>query len=231
MSTIPALHVHMEGFTAFFKHPLTIAGTQISLPCPPYSTLLGMVSACAGRVVSHLETRIGFEFHCSSRDIELEKTNRLALDKKGILAPHREGQGILKRYIYFNPKLDLYITNLELENIFHNPVSTPSLGRSQDIMWITNVEKVKLNSASSGRIGPTLIPEVKENIPSLIVRYPEWFENNLEGRTRIAGPFGRYQALLPTTTERFTVTLNNLYHPSNMENQQDVIYLHKWLEE
>jgi len=71
MSPVAALHVKMEGFTAFFKHPLTITGTQISLPCPPYSTLLGMLSAIAGRVVLPSETRIGFEFHCSSRDIEI----------------------------------------------------------------------------------------------------------------------------------------------------------------
>ena len=55
MTSITALHVQMEGVTAFFKHPLTITGTQISLPCPPYSTLLGILSAVAGRFVSHKE--------------------------------------------------------------------------------------------------------------------------------------------------------------------------------
>lgn len=230
MSKLPALHVHMEGLTAFFKHPLTIAGTQISLPCPLYSTLLGLLSACAGREITHLETKMGFEFHCSSRDIELERTDRLALEKK-MLTPHREGQGILKRYVYFNPVLDLYVTNLAFEEIFRRPVLTPSLGRSQDIMWITNIEKVELNPISAGKIGPTLLPDTLENIPSLIVRGPEWFENNHEGRTRIAGPFGRYQALLPTSQERFNVSLNGLYHPSNLDNPEDAIYLHEWLEE
>ena len=220
----------MEGFTAFFKHPLTITGTQISLPCPPYSTLLGMLSAISGRVVSPSETRIGFEFHCSSRDLEIEKTDRLALNK-GTLSPHREGQGILRRYIYFNPKLDLYITNLDLEEAFHSPASTPSLGRSQDIAWITNVEKVRLTGTSSGNIGPTLIPSIEMTIPSLLVRSPEWFDNDVEGRTRIAGPFGFYQAILPTIHERYPVTIRNLYHPSNMKEPMDVIYLHEWLQQ
>jgi CRISPR-associated protein Cas5t len=230
MSSIAALHVKMEGFTAFFKHPLTITGTQISLPCPPYSTLLGMLSAIVGRVVKPSDTRIGFEFYCSSRDIEIEKTDRLSMSK-GVLSPHREGQGIIKRYIYFRPELDLYVTNLELEQAFLSPVSTPSFGRSQDIAWIKKVERVQLTEIPSGKLGPTLIPEVKMNIPSLLVRCPEWFENNVEGRTRIAGPFGFYQGLLPTTRERFSVTMKNLYHPSNLPDVQNVIYLHRWLQQ
>jgi len=229
MPSIAALHVQMEGFTAFFKHPLTITGTQISLPCPPYSTLLGMLSAVAGRIISPLETRIGFEFHCSSRDIEIEKTDRLALNR-GVLSPHKEGQGILKRYVYFRPELDLYLTNLELEQAFRSPVSTPSLGRSQDIAWVKTVEVVELREMASGKIGPTLIPEIKMNIPSLLVRCPEWFENDVEGRTRIAGPFGFYQGLLPTTRDRFLVSMSNLYNPSNMKDPSDVIYLHEWLQ-
>ncbi|MDR2203534.1 MAG: CRISPR-associated protein Cas5, partial [Nitrososphaerota archaeon] len=191
MSTIAALHVKMEGFTAFFKHPLTITGTQISLPCPPYSTLLGMLSAITGRIIQPLDTRIGFEFYCSSRDVEIEKTDRLSL-AKDVLSPHKDGQGIIKRYIYFRPELDLYVTNLELESAFLSPVSTPSFGRSQDIAWIKKVERVNLSTVSSGMLGATLIPEIQMNIPSLIVRCPEWFENTVEGKTRLAGPFGFY---------------------------------------
>lgn len=220
----------MEGFTAFFKHPLTISGTQISLPCPPYSTILGLISACAGKVISHTDTRIGYEFHCRSTDIELEKTDRLVLDDRGNLKEHREGQGILKRYVHFQPQLDLYLTNLELASAFRNPVNTPTLGRSQDIMWITRVGMVELNPVNSGNLGPTMIPSVEENIPSLIVRCPEWFDNTTQKRTRITGPVGHYQAILPTAESRFKVNIKELYHPSDSPNPEDVIYLHKWIE-
>jgi CRISPR-associated protein Cas5t len=187
-----------------------------------------MLSAIAGRDILPYETRIGFEFHCLSRGIEIEKTDRLALNKN-VLAPHREGQGILKRYIYFHPKLDLYVTNLELEAAFRSPASTPTFGRSQDIAWITKVEKVTLLERPSGNIGPTLIPQIKTNVPSLLLRCPDWFENNTVGRTRIAGPFGFYQGLMPTTNERFPISMGELYHPSNLDDPSDVIYLHKWL--
>jgi CRISPR-associated protein Cas5t len=219
----------MEGYTAFFKHPLTITGTQVSLPCPPYSTILGLLSACAGRVVTYRDTRIGYEFRCSSTEVELERTERLSMEGDE-LKRHREGQGILKRYVHFLPHLDLYLTNLEFGNALKNPASTPCLGRSQDMMWITTVEHVELVPVDSGNIGPTMIPAIKENIPSLIVQCPDWFDNSLAGRTRIAGPFRRYQAMIPTSESRYAVSMANLYHPSHLANPDDVIYLHEWIE-
>jgi CRISPR-associated protein Cas5t len=227
---IQAVHVHMEGLTAFFKHPLTISGTQLTLPCPPYSTMLGLISACAGKAISHRDTRIGYEFHCRSTDIELEKTDRLVLDDKGNLKAHREGQGILKRHVHFRPQLDLYLTNLDLVSAFRNPVNTPTLGRSQDMMWIADVRIVELIPTQTGNLGPTMIPSVKENIPSLIVRCPEWFDNSTQKRTRVTGPVGRYQAMLPTTESRFKVSIDDLYHPSDSLEPDNVIYLHKWIE-
>ena len=123
------------------------------------------------------------------------------------------------------------MTNLDLEQAFLSPVSTPSFGRSQDIAWIKKIERVQLTELPSGKLGATLIPEIKMNISSLLVRCPEWFENNVEGRTRIAGPFGFYQGLLPTTRERFLVTMKSLYHPSNLTDAQNVIYLHQWIQQ
>ena len=35
--------------------------------------------------------------------------------------------------------------------------------------------------------------------------------------------------LLPTAKKRFRVNMKNLYHPSNLANPQDAIYLHEWL--
>ena len=231
VNSIDAIHVCLEGLTAFFKHPLTVTGTQMSLPTPPYSTLLGFISACAGRVISPQDTRIGFEFRCVSTDAELEKTDRLVIDERGNLKSHPQGQGILKRFIHFRPRLDLYLTNTSLISIFENPVSSPSLGRSQDLVWISNIESVKLLPMDSGNIGPTLMSAENVNVPSLFVRCPEWFLNNVKGMTRIVGPVGFYQAILPTVKKRIKVKMDNLYHPTNFQGLEDVIYLHRWLEE
>lgn len=229
MEKIEALHIRLKGFTAFFKHPFTITGTQISLPTPSYSTLLGLIGACAGRQIPPDETRIGFEFTCESTGEEIERTMRLAMDNKGNLVSHREGSGIIKRRIHFRPILDLYLTNLNLKHAFDNPVATPSLGRSQDIAWITFVKEITLNLKESGLLGPTTIPTLQENIQGLLVRHPEWFDNSNMGRTRLAGPVGKYQSMIPTNKDRLKVNMPNLYTPSDAINENDVIYLHQWL--
>jgi len=229
MSVQEAIHVHLEGYTAFFKHPLTITGTQVTLPLPPYSTLLGLVGACAGREVTYEETRIGFEFRSAWIGPEIERTDRLVMEKSGKLKPHTGGQGILKRYVHFKTSLDLYLTNTALADAFENPVSTPYVGRSQDIHWITKTSKVKLEKRTSGNLGPTMLPAMKAKIPSMIVRCPEWFHNNTLGRTRIVGPVGYYQAISPSISSRIQAQTEELYHPSDSENSEDVIYIHKWL--
>jgi len=107
------------------------------LPCPPYSTILGIVSNCAGKVISPKDTRIGFEYWCgTTTDSDLERTHRLQ-DEGDKLIPHRKGKWILKRYIHYCPKLDIYLTNTDLADAFENPASAPTMGRSQDLAWIT----------------------------------------------------------------------------------------------
>lgn len=230
MTSIPALHVRLEGLTASFRHPLTISGTQVSTPMPAYSNILGMISACAGRVVKPEEVRVGFEFNCQSHDLELERTTRWMVDKKGRLKPQPKGQGISNRQVYWYPKLDLYTTNLAFKVIFENPIATPCFGRSQDIAWIGFVRETELYPRPKGVLGPTLVPMPQPGVPGLIVRLPEWVDNTRMGYVREPGPFGVYQAMTPTPEPRFEVGREDLYHPSDSEMDNHVIYLHRWME-
>ena len=176
-----------------FRLPLTLTGMQISSPVPPLSTLLGLIGACAGRIISTTDTRIGFEYTATSMDREVERTNRLQL-KEGKLIPHREGQSIMYRQVHFNPVLDLYVTNTALKSAFESPVSAPCLGRSQDIAWIDFVREVTLDPVTEGDIGPTLLPQ-SFPLSGLILRLPEWMENDEAGCMRKAGPLGFYSCV------------------------------------
>ena len=231
MKPVSVLHVRLEGLTASFRHPLTISGTQVSTPMPAYSNVMGMISACAGRVVRPSETRVGFEFNCRSHDLELERTMRLMVDKKGSLKPQPKGQGIAQRQVYWYPKLDLYITNVALKGAFDSPAATPCFGRSQDIAWVVLVRQIELEPVPRGVLGPTLVPMPQPGVPGLIVRLPEWIDNSRPGYVRQPGPFGIYQAMIPTEEPRFEVKRDDLYHPSDSEVNDHVIYLHRWLEE
>ena len=227
---VRALHVRFEGFTASFRHPLILSGTQMSTPVPAYSHLLGMISACAGRAITPNETRIGFEFHCQSHDLELERTVRWQVDKRGRLKPHSKGQGISLRQVYWRPRLDLFVTKLDLKSAFDRPAATSCFGRSQDIAWIKWCREITLDPVQHGTLGPTLIPYPQFGIAGLIVRLPEWFENNAFGHPRRPGPFGHYQAMPPTVGDlRFQVRRDDLFHPSDAPHQEHAIYLHRWL--
>ncbi|MHB8700245.1 MAG: CRISPR-associated protein Cas5 [Nitrososphaerales archaeon] len=222
-----ALHAKLAGFSASFRHPLTLTGTQITTPVPPYSTVLGLISSCAGRVITPKDTEIGFEFRASTTDKEVERTNRFQF-KNGILQPHREGQSIMYRQVHFNPVLDLYLTNLNLISAFESPASTPYFGRSQDICWIEFVRQVDLLPIAEGNIGPTLLPKPFP-IKGLILRLPEWMENNRRGYVRKTGPFGFYMSGIPTDSIRSHVKGPRLYHSSDAESSTDAVYVHEWL--
>lgn len=224
-----ALHVQFKSFTASYRHPLLISGTQISTSVPSYSTLLGLIGACTGKQITPNDTRIGFEYSYISQDLELEKTIRWKTSGNKII-PHPKGQGILKRQIHFYPTLDLYVTNLDLEPFFKEPIGTPCLGRSQDVAWITLIKTIELKPVKKGAIGYTLVPTGSRSLPGLTLRLPEWFENTVQGEPRKAGPFGFYKVTGPKEV-RVEIEMENLYIPSDANNENQVIYLHDWIKE
>ena len=229
---ISALHVRFEGLTSSFRYPLTISGVQASTPVPSYNTILGMLGACAGRIISPKDTRMGFEFRTQSFDTELERTVRWKVDK-GNLRIHDKGQGISLRQFYWRPVMNIYLTNLNLKKFLENPVATPSFGRSQDICWIPFVKEVKLSSIANGKIGATLIPfktPKKKSVPGLVVSLPEYIENKKEGFTRRPKKFNTYLAMDSTEKKRYEIECDNLYNPSDL-SQEEVIYLHNWAED
>jgi len=189
-----------------------------------------MISACAGRIITPRDTRIGYEFQHISEGQEIERTNRFRLTPAG-LKEQTKGQSIVYRYVHFRPTLDLYLTNLSLAEAFYSPVSTPTLGRSQDMCWIKKVEPVTLKPVRSGKIGSTLVDSKVVNgyISPDIVVATEWFTNEVLGMNRKVAAMGQYQAITAENGngERTDVEIDNLYHPSNLPSDC-VIYLHDW---
>lgn len=185
------------------------------------------MGACAGRVVTPKDTRLGFEFKSSGLDREIERTNRLQF-KGGKLEPHKEGQSIMYRQVHFEPILDLFVTNLELKSAFESPASTPCLGRSQDIAWIEYVREVELLPVEEGDVGATLLPRPYP-IRGLILRLPEWMENSRTGYVRKSGPFGFYMSGIPTDQKRLHVKGPRLFHSSDSLSSDDAVYIHEWI--
>lgn len=226
--TLEGVHVRLEGLTASFRHPLLISGTQAGLPVPAYTNILGMLSACAGRVVSPSDVRVGFEYRHCGQALDLQTTRRWTLER-GRLREHRKGPGLLRRQFHVQPRLDLYVTPAGMRTIFEFPVATPRFGRSEDVAWIVFVRPVSLVPVRRGAIGATLIARDAVQTYGLPLTLAEWFEAGPFDQPRRAGAVSRFISLPPTSDGlRFEVEGSELFHPSDAERSDDAVYLHAW---
>jgi CRISPR-associated protein Cas5t len=222
-----ALHIRLQAFSAAYPYPFLKSGTQLSLPAPPFSSILGNISACAGRAVGPAETLIGMEFEQAGQGMDLERTRRLQTEKKyGKLSENRE-RGIAKRQFHVWPVLDLYLTELNFEEAFRKPAATPCLGRSQDIAWISLVNRVELLPAERGRLGSTLVRFPNTQVGGLILPpLADYYLNDDLGRVRRAGRYSRYQYVPKGAPVQTTPDLT-LFHPSDSDSADHVVTLHK----
>lgn len=226
------LHVRLEAFSASYPYPFLRSGTQLTMPAPPFSSVLGNLSACAGRSVGAGETLIGFEFHSNGKAIDLERTRRLRMDNKtGKLNTNPE-QGVGYREFHVRPTLDLYLSETSFEPFFHSPVAAPCLGRSQDLAWITLVRVIELTPTESGRIRRTLVPFPNFQIGGQVLPpLADYFVNDSLGHTRRIGRLSRYQCV-PDVKEGIEVQGSDaflLYHPEDSELADHAVFLHALL--
>ena len=222
-----ALHVRLRAFSAAYPYPFLKSGTQLSLPAPPFSSILGNISACAGRTVGPSETLIGMEFEQAGQGIDLERTRRMQTDKKyGRLSENPE-RGIAKRQFHVSPCLDLYLTELGFEEAFLRPAATPCLGRSQDIAWICSVNRIELIPQAHGNLGATLVRFPNTQVGGLILPpLADYYLNDDPGRIRRAGRYSRYQYV----PKGARVTANadfSLFHPADSDSAAHVVTLHQ----
>lgn len=215
------LHVHLEGWTATFRLPLIYSGTGLTSPVPPYSTLLGLIGALAGREIAPDETRIGYVFRSHGTGFDLETTRRLELGNNGKLKPSKV-PGIARRQFHTRPSLDLYLDNLAFRRYFEYPTNPPCLGRSQDLAWITVVAEVEAEATATGTIRGTLIPFPQPGATGVILPLPDYLQNDQKGFTRRVGRVTKFQAVLYEAPAQ--IMRDGLYRIEGMP-ENEVIYL------
>ena len=217
------LRVYLRGWTATFRLPLLYTGTGLSVPIPPYSTLLGLIGSVAGREVQPDETRIGYEFRSEGLAIDLERTQRLKMNTKTRRLRPQPERGVAKRQFHVRPQLDLYLDNLDFCVAFELPQNPPCLGRSQDVAWITAVDIVEAEPVAEGTVQGTLIPFPEPKAGGMILRLPDYFDNADTGYTRSIGRLGMYQVVKHDTPAR--IRREGLVHVQDLP-EGHAVYLH-----
>lgn len=201
------LNVKIRGWTATFRLPFLYSGTGLTSPVPPYSTILGMIGNIAAREIYPSDVgRIGYIFQSDGTAMDLERTVRFNL-KNNTFQPNmgKRKYGIVNRQFHVNPRLDLYIENLELAEVFEKPNNPPALGRSQDVCWIETTKEgeyrgkcynvVEAEPVNEAGISGTLVPFPQEGAGGIIMLLPEWFDNSKLGYTRTLKKMNKFQAV------------------------------------
>ncbi|WP_214104949.1 CRISPR-associated protein Cas5 [Acrocarpospora catenulata] len=166
-AAVEALEVTVTAPVVSFRNPL-YAGVQVALPCPPPSTVGGMLAAAAGgwdRVSP--ETRFAMAFHASGVGVDLETYHPLdATGKKADPTPReREFLAHVTLTVWLTQDVELW------ERRLRRPVWPLRLGRSQDLVWVTT-RRVTVRPGP-GRQGAAVLPEETEVRPSgVLLRLP-----------------------------------------------------------
>lgn len=151
------LEIQFSGWTATPRMPFILSGNAVCMHTPTYSLILGIVGCCLGRGVLSNEVKIGFKYSFDSIAQDLETRQRLEFDGRKVKS-HAKGTDAYSREFHTSPKLIIWIDRLDWKQYFENPVGTPSLGRSQDILIIEKVSVIEVESVDYGNLGGSLLP-------------------------------------------------------------------------
>lgn len=166
------LRILIEGWTASFRYPAFISGFQPTLPVPPLSTIYGLLSAVKGELVTPNDTHVGFVFESDAKAIDLETIYEL----KGLKG---NKSNVAKREFLFNPKLYLYLDNLEFKEFFEKPAYPVLLGRSSDLAFIREIKEINMDKKPNVKLGNTILPFGTEGAYGVIQALPTHFSDEI----------------------------------------------------
>lgn len=217
------LEIRFEGWTATPRLPFILAGNALCMQVPSYSTVLGIIGCCLGRLVHQKEVFIGYKYKYDTEAEDLETRHRLEFDGRNVKS-HAKGTDAYKRAFHTNPQLTIWIDKLEWEEYFQTPVGSPSLGQSQDLLVIKSVRKVKATKVDQGVISGCMIPfKGTMETSGQLVQIAESFEENEAIGSGRKSFRSRIFLAIPYDADR-EIRFENIYKVDNTS-----IYIHDWL--
>lgn len=219
------LEIEFSGWTATPRMPFLLSGNALCLPSPTYSLILGIIGCCLGRVISSNEVKIGFYYEYEGVANDLETRQRLEFDGKKVKS-HAKGTDAYLREFHVSPKLIVWIDRIDWEQYFLNPIGTPALGRSQDLLKIENVRKVDVENVDEAIISGCMLPfNSNLKIGGQLVQLAEAYEeNDIVGSGRRPTKSGVFVAI--SYDNRAKIKFPNLYQTK--EKNSTGFYLHNF---
>lgn len=143
------LKIITEGLVTSFRYPHFVQGVHLSFEMPPPATIYGHICSAVGEMIPPEATRFAYFFAFQGKFFDYEHLHFFGKEPK--MNPFR-------RELLFEPRLTLYLDNLDLLPYFQSPAYPVALGRSQDLMTYVDVREVELEQAERTFFAGTLLP-------------------------------------------------------------------------
>lgn len=186
----------IRGWTTSFRYPGFISGRQPSLPVPPPSTVLGLLSAAKGEIISEDDLAYGYFFDFESKAYDVETIYEMSPKNKA-------KSNISKREILFYPKLTLFVSDLNFRDYFRRPHFPLLIGRSQDIAYVDSIKEVEIDKKNDVKLRNTLLPFPDEEVYGMISAMPTSFTDTIPRNVVNVKPFIIISDLITYTKELF----------------------------
>ncbi|SOE21252.1 CRISPR-associated protein, Cas5t family [Spirosomataceae bacterium TFI 002] len=217
------LEIEFEGWTATPRMPYILSGNAVCLPVPTYSMLLGVLGCCLGRTVESSEVSIGFRYEYDTVGKDLEKRQRLEFDGRRVKS-HAKGSDAYSREFHTLPKLTVWINKIDWLSYFENPVGTPCLGQSQDLLRIASTKILSIEPVDSAEIYGTLLPfENTSKIAGQLIQLSESFTENEEVGSGRTPTVSKVFIAIPHENKQ-VIKFQNLFH--EVSNSKSSFYMH-----
>ena len=195
------LKIEAEGLTTSFRYPFFMVGRQPSFDMPPPATIYGHICSAAGDWLDPVLLRFGYWFsHAGTKHEDLEHFHSteiaggtFALGGAKVAKNVEAGVQPTRREFLLQPRLVLYLANLDLADAFRSPRYAVVLGRSQDLFTYTRVAEIDLIETEQAYIERTLLPGGPARWPGLgmAIAMPRF----IDYRRNRQVTFGQYQML------------------------------------
>ena len=173
-----AYRIKITSWTASFRYPNFILGFQPTLEVPPLSTILGLISAAAGRYLTFDRLQLGYYFDFAAKSSDLEKIYQIPVDKKGRMVMKGIKSNVIKREFLYDCQLILYLTDKQIASYFESPVYQLVMGRSQDLATVREIEEVELHEASGAQcLAGQIVPFADNYLPGEVMALPKYYTN------------------------------------------------------
>ncbi|HEX2846011.1 MAG TPA: type I-B CRISPR-associated protein Cas5b [Chitinophagaceae bacterium] len=180
--------IDIESWTASFRYPNLISGTQPTLEVPPISTVLGLINAAAGQYLRHKNLQLGYYFQYQGEGEDLETIYQIS-SKDGTPTNNAKSNIIYRRFLFDN-FLRIYTTDEKIAKYLATPYFQLLLGRMNDLASVTNIfqkaemEKVEGATQIRGQIIPFMY-----HLPGQIQALPKYFTDEFPRKNLGTEPY------------------------------------------